>query len=363
MKIAEKMAGYTLGEADILRSAMSKKKESILLKEKEKFINGSINNGYDKELANKVYNTILKFAGYGFNKSHAVVYSLIAYRMAFLKVHFYNYFMLSVLNNAINNEEKTSGYISQLRSKSVLVMNPDINMSLLKYTIYDKKIICPLSIIRNVGNNIASIIINEREKGEYVSFTDFVTRMYNNKSVNRKVLESLILAGAFSSFGYNKCTLMLNLDNIINYAELVSDSTLIEIDEPLIDIASEYSKEELVKMEFDVFGFYLSMHPVSRYRSSNKMTTLLIEDNVNRYISIVLEIINVREVITKKNDVMAFVYAGDEYRQVELTIFPDVYKEYNRIKKHDIVCVYGKVEKRLDNYQIVVSKLKVLSEE
>lgn len=362
MQIAVKMAGYTLGEADILRRAMSKKKESLLLKEKEKFISGSIQNGYSKEVSENIYNLILKFANYGFNKSHAVAYSVIAYKMAFLKTHFYSYFMLSVLNNSINNENKTNIYISKLRQKNIKVLPPDINLSSTSYIIKDNNIICPLSIIRNVGTNIANIIIKERENGEYKSFTDFVKRTYN-KSINKKIIEFLILSGSFSNLEYNKHTLMINLDNVINYAELSSDNTLIEIEEPLIDEVSEYRKEELIKQEFDTFGFYISSHPVSKYKESNSISTLDLEDNLDRYIHIVLEVLNIKEIITKNNDVMAFIKANDEYKQVDLTLFPKVYNDNKNIKNHDIILVYAKVEKRFDNYTLVVSKINNLTKE
>ena len=362
MQIAVKMAGYTLGEADILRRAMSKKKEDVLLKEKEKFISGSIRNGYSETAALKVYNLILKFANYGFNKSHAVAYAMIAYKMAFLKTHFYGYFMLSLLSNVINNETKTSIYISKLRSNKVVVRPPDINQSDNKYRIYDKKIICPLSIIRNVGTNIANVILTERLNGEYIDFIDFVKRTYN-KSVNRKVIESLILAGAFSNFGYNKKTLMINLDNILNYAELSIDNTLIEIEKPLIDVVDEYHKEELIKQEFDIFGFYLQEHPVSKYKDYHSLNTLVLNEYVGKYIDIVLEVIKIKEVVTKKNDVMAFMKASDEYKEIDLTIFPKEYAKYNELKPHDIIKVYGKLEKRLDDLGIVVSKIIKLSEE
>ena len=362
MQIAVKMAGYTLGEADILRRAMSKKKEEVLLKEKEKFITGSINNGYKEEVALKVYNLILKFANYGFNKSHAVAYAMIAYKMAFLKTHFYSYFMLSLLSNVINNENKTSMYISKLRSNKITVLPPDINLSLEKYTIHNEKIICPLSIIRNVGTNIANVILTERENGEYKSFTNFVKRTYG-KSVNRKAIESLIQAGVFNCFNYNKKTLMINLDNILNYAELSMDNTLIEIEEPLIDVVNEYSKEELIKQEFDMFGFYLQAHPVSKYKDNSAINTLNLNEYVGKYINIVLEIIKIKEIVTKKNDVMAFVKANDEYKEIDLTLFPKEYEMYNDIKIHDIINVYGKVEKRLDNLSIVVSKIIKLTKE
>ena len=170
-------------------------------------------------------------------------------------------------------------------------------------------------------------------------------------------MESLILSGVFNKFGYNKHTLIFNLDNIINYVTLLGDNTLIEIDEPIIDEVVEYTKEELIKQEFDTFGFYISLHPVSKYRTDKDKNTLLLEENQNRFISLTLEVTNIKEVITKNNDVMAFVKASDEYGQIELTIFPNTYKDINNLQKHDIINVYGRVEKRLDNYQLVVSKI------
>ena len=362
MQIAVKMAGYTLGEADILRRAMSKKNENILLKEKEKFITGSIKNGYTKELSEKVYNLILKFANYGFNKSHAVSYSVIAYKMAFLKAHFYKYFMLSVLNNAINNENKTNIYISKLRQKNIKVLEPDINLSTSSYIINNGNIICPLSIIRNVGVSISSIILKEREEKEYTDFINFIKRTYHSK-INKKAIESLILAGAFNNFKYNKKTLMLNLDNILNYAELSSDNSLIEIEKPLIDEVSEYEKEELIKQEYDIFGFYISNHPVSKYKQDNTIDTTKLVNNENKYINIVLEILSIKEIITKNNDVMAFIKACDEFNQIEVTVFSKLYEENKNLNNHDIILVNGKIEKRLDNYQLIASKITKLNKE
>ena len=361
MQIAVKMAGYTLGEADILRRAMSKKKEDVLLKEKEKFIDGSIKNGYPEENAAKVYDLILKFANYGFNKSHAVAYAMIAYRMAFLKTHFYEYFMLSLLTNVINNENKTSLYISKLRSKNVQVLQPDINLSTNTYIIDNNKIICPFGIIKNIGVNVANIILTERENGPFTSFINFVKRTYH-KGINRKIIEPLILSGAFSNFNYNKHTLIINLENILNYAELASDNSLIEIEEPIIDPVKEYTKDELVEQEFNTFGFYLQAHPVSKYKDSKSLNTLNIDAYNGKNINIILEVLSIKEVITKKNDVMAFIKASDEYKTIDLTLFPNEYKQNNDLKKHAIISVYGKVEKRFDNYQIIVSKITKLKE-
>ena len=360
MQIASVMAGYSLGEADILRRAMSKKKTEVMLEEREKFIVNSINRGYDKEVATRVYDLILKFANYGFNKSHAVAYSLISYRMAFLKTHFYSYFMESLLNNTINNIDKTSKYIAMIRSRNIQVVKPDINESIDKYMISDGKIICPLSIIRNVGNSVTRLILKEREEGRFTSFIDFIKRMYN-QTVNRKVIESLVKAGSFDCFGYNKKTLIYNMDNIINYIELLGNNSLVEIPEPVIERVEEYSNDEKIRHEFELFGFYISEHPVSKYRKNNNYSTLLIDKMVNKYIELILEVGRIREVITKNNDVMAFINGIDEYGSVDLVLFPLIYKENREIEEHDIVRVSGRVEKRLDKYQLVVSKMMILN--
>ena len=362
MQIACQIAGYTLGEADILRRAMSKKKEDILIKEKEKFTQKSLSRGYDIETINKIYDHILKFANYGFNKSHAVSYSMIAYKMAFLKTHFYQYFMISVLTNSINDENKTNIYIAKLRQKNIKVLLPNINLSENKYITKNKEIICPLSIIRNIGSSVTTMILKEREKGLFKDFIDFCKRM-NHQSINKKVLTSLILSGVFDTFGYNKKTLINNLDNILNYIELSKDAGLIEIEPPIIDEFPEYTKDELIKNELNIFGFYLTYHPVSKYKDNIYTNTLSLEDTVNRYIELVLEINNIKEVMTKNNDVMAFIKASDEYKQIDLTLFPNIYKENRNLENYDIIKIYGKVEKRFDNYQIITSKIIKLNKE
>lgn len=357
MQIACKIAGYSLGEADILRRAMAKKKEDVLVKEKEKFISRSIDRGYDKNIVNKIYDVILKFANYGFNKSHAVSYSIISYKMGFLKCHFYSYFMLSMLNNNISNEDKSNAYIALLRQKKVKVLGPSINKSSNKYIILDKKIICPLSVIKNVGVGVSSLILREREKGEFISIFDFVMRV---SSINRKEIECLFLSGVMDEFGFNRRTLMENLDNIINYVELCNGSD-IELEKPLIEVYPEYDRDTLIKNEFKCYGFYLTEHPVSRYRDNININSLMLEDYDNKYIELVLEVNNIREVVTKNNDVMAFIKASDEYRYISLTLFPKIYNVNKDINNLDIIKVYGRVEKRFDNYQIVVSNIKKIN--
>lgn len=360
MQVAVTLAGYTLGEADILRRAMSKKKESILLEEKPKFIKRSIAKGYSEELASQVYELILKFANYGFNKSHSVAYAIIAYKMAFLKTYFLQYFLASILTNVIGSETKTKNYISESRNHQISVLEPDINKSTNKYIVENKAIRCPLSIIKNVGTTISNDIIKEREKGPYTSFIDFVKRNYN-VGINKKVLTSLIKSSCFNALGYNEKTLINNLDTIINYAEIAKDIGLLELEEPLIDEFPEYSKEELIENQLSAYGFYLSEHPVSIYKKTNDLSTQDIKKYFNKNINLILYIDNIKEVFTKNNDVMAFITATDEYGSISLTMFPKTYNQYNNIKKYDIIKITGKVEKRFDKYQIIINSLIILS--
>lgn len=359
MQIANVLAGYSLGEADILRRAMSKKKLDILQNEKEKFIKRSIEKGHSEESATKIFELILKFAGYGFNLSHSVSYAIVAYKMAFLKRHFCHYFMLSLLNNAIGSDIKTQIYISEAKHKKITITPPDINISTYKYIIKNKQIICPFSIIHNIGYSVSHAIINEREKGPFKDFLDFVTRCYSG-TINKKIITSLINAGVFSSFNINKKTLNENLDNIINYAELTKDIGLIEIEKPTIIQYQEYDKETLTNLELSSFSFYLSNHPVSEYRQNESLTTINIEDKFNQKINIILYVEKIKEVLTKKNDVMAFVIASDEFKSISLTLFPTIYQENKDLKYGDIISVIGRVEKRFDEYQIVVNSITKL---
>lgn len=359
LEIAKTLAGYSLGQADILRRAISKKKESILIEEKPKFIEGCINNGYSKELAEQVYNLILKFANYGFNKSHSVGYATVAYKMAFLKRHFFKYFQVAILNNNIGNDTKTKTYILETKKHNIEILPPNINLSTNKYELIDNKIVCPLSIITNVGSLVASEIIKNRREEPYKDFIDFVIKNYSI-GVNKKVITSLIKAGCFNSFNINEPTLINNLDNIINYAELCHDAGLIELTKPNLIKYDDYSTEEKYNNQYLSFGFYLSEHPTNIYKEVNDLNSKNIEQYFNKNITLILMIEQIKEVTTKKNDIMAFVTASDEYGQASLTMFPKTYKNYNNINKRDIIKVNGRIEKRFDQYQIIVNNLNIL---
>ncbi len=359
MQIVRKMAGYSFGEADVLRRAMSKKKEEILLKEKPKFIEGSIKNGYPEEIAIKVYDMILKFANYGFNKSHSVAYAIIAYKMAFIKAYFLKYFICGLLSNAIGNEYKTNTYLNRARKAGIRIMSPSVNDSRSLYYVDESgNIRCPLSIIASVGTSISNDIIKEREKGLFTDFCDFVVRM-NKSGVNKRVLTNLINAGAFP-FEHNKRSLNEALDNVLNYAEIASDMSLIEVEKPAIEEYPEYDKNELINLELNGVGFYLTEHPISKYREGYIITSMNINNYFDKNIKLVVMIGKIRETTTKNNDIMAFIKGNDEYGDIDLTVFPNTYKRFNNIKEGNIIEILGRVEKRYDKYQVIVNNIKVL---
>ena len=360
MQIARTMADYTLGEADILRKAMSKKKKDILLKEKEKFTERALKKGYKEALVNSVYDKMLKFAEYGFNKSHSIGYSRVAYKMAYLKAHFPKNFITYLLSQEVDSS-KTKSYIYEAKKYGIEILLPDINNSDKNYVIEDSGIRYPLSNIRNVGTLGSEYIINERKNGEYTDIFDFVKRCYS-KQVTSKTIESLIYAGAFSNFGYNKKTLITNLDSIINYGELIKDLDREFAIEPEIIKCDEYDTKEIMNQEFDMFGMYLTHNPITELKEKNKNIVNLndIESYFDKNINIIINVDKFREVNTSKGNKMAFITGSDEISTIDIVMFPKTYEKYNNINNNDILKINGRVEKRFDKYQIVVNEIEKL---
>lgn len=359
MQIARVMGGYTLAEADILRRAMSKKKEDILIKEKPRFINRLKSHGYKEEVAIKIYDLILKFAGYGFNRSHSVAYAIVAYKMAFLKTYFYKYFMANILSTCLSSSIKTNTYICEIRGKNIKIQLPNINKSTTTYTVVEEGILPPLNIVRELGPLLVAEIIKERETKPFTTFIDFVIRM-NNKGITKKHLIKLINGGCFTD--YNRQTLQKNLDKVITYAELISTSTAILPPPPEITIYEEYTKEELLSLEINTFGFYLTESPVSKYKGPSDINTKELKNHYNQKIHIILVIDNIKEAITKNNDIMSFITGSDEYGSITVTLFPDLYKKFQKLSKRDIIRVFGRVERRFDRYQVVAKEVRILGQ-
>ena len=360
MQIASKMAGFTYGEADILRRAMSKKKEDILLSQKDKFIKCSIKKGYDEKIAIDVYDLILKFANYGFNKAHSVSYAIVGYKIAYLKAHYKEIFMCEILNNSIGVSNKTKTLINECKRLDVEIEKPDINISSGKYIIKDKKIVYPLSLIKDIGTLTARQIENERiNNGDYTSYLDFVKRNYK---LGRNIIRNIILSGALDKFGKSRKTLIENIDEAINYAELCSDLEESLVLKPEITEYEEYSKEELTKYEMELFGFYISNHPTSKYITNTSITTKVLERYFDKNIEMVLYFERKSEIDTKTNEKMMFITASDLYGTIELVMFPRTYNKYFNIPVPGIYKVKAKVEKRYSKLQLVINDIEKINQ-
>ncbi len=276
MQIAQVIAGYTLGQADILRRLMSKKKVEKLAEEKVKFIDGAVKLGRDPKHAQDIFELLEPFASYGFNKSHAVAYSVVAYQTAYLKANWPEEFLAANLTNEMNNPDKYREYLALADTMGIKILPPDINISDKHFNVADGNIVYGLAGIKNVGEAVTEVIVKEREKnGKYESFMDFLSRQ-DSGIINAKLLESLIKAGAFDSLGEDRATLMGNLEAAVAFDKAQRETTAYgqislfddeaELGEFEMKKCESWSVMEKLEMEKEFLGFYVSGHPLDKYK-------------------------------------------------------------------------------------------------
>lgn len=359
LEILRKVAGYSYAEADNVRKAMSKKNEEIILKNKDKFVKGAIERGHTEKDALDLFDKIQKFSMYGFNKSHAVAYSIVAYQMQFLKANFKEYYMANLLNSVIGSDEKTKIYIEESKVLGIEFILPNMVISNNEYYVKDNKIVMPLSMIKNVGKESVKKIIDEREKHGFVDYFDFIKKV-SNVGINKRIIESLIDAGVLNCFNINKKTCFENLSNALNYASLCKDLDDSLVMKPEIIYYSEYESDILMEKEYNSFGFYYSTHPVTKFRRSDSITLKNIESFFDKTINVVLFVENVKVIDTKKKDKMAFLTLSDEFRKIDAVLFPNVYEKFFDIKKGMVIRTTVKVEKRMSEYQLIINKIEYL---
>lgn len=360
MQILVTVGGYTYAEADNIRRAMSKKKESVMVSDRKHFISKAINKGYSEEVATNIYDLILKFANYGFNKAHSVSYALIGYQMAFLKVKFPMYFITNLLNMSRGSVVKTKEYINEAKKKSIKIIKPDINVSNSTYLIKDDSLMLPLSSIKNLGEAAVNSILEERDRnGEFKDYLDFVARVYG-KSVNKKTIVSLIDAGVLDSFKLTKATMLENLDIVINYADLRTALDEAFVMKPSLEERQEYDEDILREKELSSYGFYIANHPVSKYVDKSIVKMEDIAKYFDKHIKCVVLVESIKNIKTKKGDTMAFISCSDETGNADFVAFPSAYYMVNPLKKNDIISVQGKVTKRFDSYQINIDFLNIV---
>lgn len=345
--ILGKIGGYSLAEADIIRRAISKKKESVINAEKEKFINGAIGKDYDRSVATLIYDLIVKFASYGFNKAHSVAYARISYDMAYLKVKYPEYFIIEMINNKDN--EKFAKLVLFLKNKGIKLEKPDVNLSHNKFYISGKELIMPLWQIKGIPENLSEKIIENR-KDEYTDFFDFVCK--NKKILNENILNTLIKAEALRSFNLNERTLVENIAVALNFAEI--DDELIK--RPVIIELDDYSDEVKRNNELESFGYFITNHPASKYQ--NVMKLEMLEKYLFKNIKCVVLVNRISNIKTKKNENMAFISASDETGTCDFTIFPKNMNLINDLKIGDLVEINGNVSKRFDKVSIIVNNIK-----
>ena len=362
MQILVKVGGYTYAEADNIRRAMSKKKESVMLEDKKHFITKAISLGYQDNIAKEIYNLILKFANYGFNKAHSVSYALIGYQMAYLKSKFPLYFIANLLNMSLGSTIKTKEYIDEAKKNNIGILKPSINFSTNQYEIINNKLMLPLNSIKNLGTNATISILEERDKsGKYKDYLDFVTRTYG-KSVNKKTLISLIDAGVLDEFNETKKTMIENLDVAINYASLVSELDVSFCIPPEIIKHEEFNEEDLRLKEYSSFGFYVTNHPASKYNKNGIIKIENIKNYFDKHIKCVVLVEKIKTTKTKKGDNMAFITASDETGTCDFVVFPMAYYMLDNVKIGMIINIEGKVTKRFNNYQINIDFLNLIKD-
>lgn len=332
MKTAQICAGFSLGKADRLRKAMSKKKKADVDAMESDFMKGCIANGYEESKARQLFTLVSRFAGYGFNKSHAVAYGLISYAMAYLKARHPLQFYCALLGSAIGDDEKTAMYLNECRRRKIGVDAPNVLTSSDAYQIRNGRLLLPLSVVKGFGSNAARTIVKEREKSPFLDYFDFCARVSLLK-INRRQIELLIDAGALDAFGYNRTTLHNSLDEALSYADLIridaNGQTFMDpglVSKPVIRRMAD-NAEEVSEAERSALGFTLGPHPIINVRRKlNLHVPPLVELRMQKgEVEGFAYVETLKTHRTKKGDLMAFAHIMDETSEAELVIFPRAY--------------------------------------
>ena len=385
MQIAHFLAGYTMSEADNLRMAMGKKKKSLMEKEKVKFIQGCINKGYTKKIAENLFNFIEKFAAYGFNIPHAASYGLIAYWTAYMKTNYPVEYMTALLTAELHGiagpmrEIKMAQAIEECRRMGIQVLTPDINKSGLTFQIEDRAIRFGLSAIKNVGSAAIESIVAARRDGEFTSFRDFLYRV-DLRKVNKKTVESLIKAGALTAYG-NRATLLSSYPKAVvevntlksdkekgQYGLFAQEDTGTKHLSDNFPQLEEFDEEQIFTMEKEVIGFLISKNPLVKFadiikKKASKKIGDLDKDDVNKVLVLVGTISGKKIIKTKKsNEEMAFLTVFDETGSVEVVVFPRTYKQHEEILLiNQVIILKGKITDKDERTAMLLERAMKLS--
>ena len=384
MAITNQLAGFSLGQADLLRRAMGKKKHHEMAKQKTLFISGCNENGIAEKLAEKIFDQMAFFAGYGFNKSHSAAYALVTYQTAYLKTHYPTEFMAALLTSEMGNTDKMVGYFTECRELGLKILPPDANQSLKDFSVVPEGIRFGLAAIKNVGESAVDIVLEARDQdGPFTSFVDFCCRLDSQK-VNKRVLEGLIKVGAFDSMRTSRASLFAVLDQAMDHAatiqrnkregqtslfELAPEDTSAEEEKGFgftIPQKPEWSQIELLQHERELTGFYITDHPLNRHRMaiahfSTCSTQSLREMKEEREIKLCGVISSIKITTTKKGNRMAYVQLEDLQGTVEAIIFPEAFKSHEEMLKPDsVIRITGSVDLMDNGARIKTTRVELL---
>lgn len=362
MQVAAKMAGFTLGQADILQRAISKKVKSTIDEQKQNFIQGSIAQGYSQKVAEEVYQYIERFANYGFNRSHAMAYSFVGYQMAYLKVHYPAPFFASLLHSVRHNLKKIKEYISDAKKYGLTIKGPDINRSGYSFTLKNDELLFGFSSLKGIRRDFIRNLIDERElNGPYKSLDNFLIRI-DNRWLKEDIIAPLIKIGAFDQLEPNRRQLVTDLDgNIKNIVYSGGSMDLLEILSLKKDAIADYSVEEKLAYEEELLGTYFSGHPVDHYETLKivKGVKPINSAELGKRIVSLVYVKEVRQIRTKRGEQMAFLRGSDETSDISVTVFPDLFREvFRKLEENQVFLVAGKFVQ--SNYN---QELQILAEE
>ncbi len=380
MQIVQVLAGFTLGQADLLRRAMGKKKHAILMAQKENFVNGAAENGIDSELANTIFDLLTHFADYGFNKSHSAAYALVAYQTAYLKAHYPQEFMAAMLSSVMGTNDKVGIYIEQCRHMGIKILPPDINASKASFSVDKEAIRFGLAAVKNVGDAALNNLVQVRERdGAFKSMVDFCSRV-DTRAVNKRVMESLIKCGAFDSLGGRRAQLLAVLDQALDAAAskqrdaasgqigLFESAAMEEVEEIKLPDIPELPKKEILNLEKEITGFYITGHPLDAYRDKikNFMTIPQILDGTvkdGQIVKLAGIIASAKRITTKKGDTMCFLQLEDFTQNIEVVVFPRVfYQNVNALVPDTPIVVQGRTNMTDTGNKIIADTVCLLDE-
>lgn len=371
MQVASQMAGFSLGQADILRRAISKKKKAVLDEERRHFVNGAVNNGYTEEKANEVYDYIERFADYGFNRSHAFAYSFVGFQMAFLKVHYPAAFFKALLQSVRHNPTKVKEYMNEAQKRKIQLLPPSINKSTYGFWLSSfHEIRFGLSTIKGVRRDFLADILNERKaNGPYASLDQFLSRLSqrNTKWLKEELIEPLIYVGAFDELEPNRRQAVAQLEGKIQNV-LYSGGSMELLDMMTLknQEVREYTLEERLNLEEELLGVYLSGHPVQKFEKTHQWKNVqdISEIIENQQTRLLFYVKNIREIRTKKGEQMAFIEGNDTSGEISVTVFPTLYRQIrSRLAVNQVLYIEGKVERSSFNGELQVLAHRIESAE